>query len=192
MDFQHELLGDMGGQVGRRMELEDFLGKVADQKRVIPWVHITYPGLDKREFDLWKQSYPDVRLPDDWLNLLRHTNGLGIDQQLVYDQFTGPFFTINPLSKIVSATQAIYGERSTAQLPSSWFVIGRDADGEQHLIVDVATFEYHCINAIVPEEAKVIADQFPDCLEWIAQFLPRGDELQRRLSEVNGNASRGL
>ena len=60
----------MGGQIERLMKLEDFLGKVAEQQRVIPWVHITYPGLDEHEFNLWKQTRPEVRLPDDWLNLL--------------------------------------------------------------------------------------------------------------------------
>jgi len=110
------------------MQPDHFLTSIAHQQQILPWVHITHPGLTTAELQQWQHGHPTITLPDDLVAFLRQTNGIGIDQQQVYGHLIGAAVYLYPLVDIVPISQAMYGKENDPNFPPSWFAIGQDTD----------------------------------------------------------------
>src|SRR6266498_1120517 len=166
------------------MQPDHFLTSIAHQQQILPWVHITHPGLTTAELQQWQHGHPTITLPDDLVAFLRQTNGIGIDQQHGSGHLIGAAVYLYPLVDIVPISQAMDGKENDPNFPPSWFAIGQDTDASFSLALDVARSTYWRIDPIVPDEAERSGTTFSECLAWLAPFLPSAAAVYQRAAEA--------
>jgi hypothetical protein len=115
-------------------------------------------GLTSEEEAMWK-ARKGRPLPRKHLQLLRGANGIHIDAD---EDTPQGMFEIHGIEGILESMEVLeYGE-----LPSSWIVVGCDADSQTYAILDAATGKYFTVDAIAPTEPRIESSGCGVCPRW--------------------------
>jgi hypothetical protein len=60
------------------MDTNTFFAQLEQQHQLYPGKHVFQEGLTPEAVDAWNLKHPNLPVPEDWLHILRRTNGLGI------------------------------------------------------------------------------------------------------------------
>jgi hypothetical protein len=149
------------------MTVEEFLERLTQDKH---HRHVLGPGLTAVQLRDWKNRNPGLKLPADFIRLLKHANGIRI--RVTKDTPTGAIELL-PLERIQFAPRHMYrGDTSfDAEFSPTLLAITDDPDSSHFVVLDVSRGEYLDFDPIDGDSADVVARDVESFLDWLAQYL---------------------
>ena len=148
------------------MQVGEFITRLTEE---MPGDHRVFPPLSSDELDEWLADRQGHDLPEDLLQLLRHSNGI---QFWVHEGSPEGYFSLLPLQKIDSARRIMwleYGDSFAAdEVPyPHWLTISEHQDGGQYIVLDTDSQEYYLMDTILSDLSNPIGHSIPELLEFI-------------------------
>ena len=148
------------------MQIAEFIDRLTKE---MPGHHRILPPLGNAELDEWQAKWPEMSLPEDLLNLLRHSNGI---QFWVHEGSPEGYYRLLPLRDIDSARRIMwleYGDSMDAdELPyPHWLAISEHQDGGSYIILDTDKQKYYLMDTILSDLSNPIGQSIEGLLEFI-------------------------
>ena len=130
-------------------------------------IHEISGPLRAAERSRWKHRHPGIKLPNEYLGLLKKANGLRFS--LDPKSTIGAAGRLLPLREIRSATELLYQDQEDEDqaLPEAWLGLTDDAQGEQFLILDVRKRLYLGVDPEDPDEPERLGAELEVALDWL-------------------------
>lgn len=165
------------------MTPEAFVDAARLQLDTAAWLHTINAPASSSDIEAWCNAYSGYQFPEDLLTLYRYANGMCLEHVRWEGETVGQAFTVPALGSVEPVTYAMYGRRKPHHhspfVPRHWFSVGVASDAAFYVALDTRTGEYWEVAPIVPDEAEVIARSCAEYLDWLRQFFPGQDELNR-------------
>ena len=128
-------------------------------------LHVFDKALSETELDEWLQCWPNHRLPDDLVALLRRANGI----HLCADPSTRRAYEgLSPLSEWKLARNAMWGEDADPKLLGDEFLaLSYHTDGSAYTVLDVRRGKYFLMDSCGADETCPIGSSVSELLDWL-------------------------
>jgi hypothetical protein len=128
------------------MQVDDFIQRLSEQ---MGGHHRTFPPLDNKELETWISKFPQSTLPEDYVSLLKRTNGI---QFWVGEGSPNGYFQILHLRDIDTARQIMWGgllndiEEDEVPYPH-WLALTDHQDGAVFIVLDTDSGRYYLMDS---------------------------------------------
>lgn len=144
-------------------------------------IHELMPGMNNDQYHNWRRQHPNVRLPDDYVELLRISNGLKIFRE----EFNGELIhegavQLFPIEEVDWAGSVMYG-KADRSVPRNWLALGVDCDGTFFVVLDVDSGRFLQVDPATTEEPEIIAEDVGGLYDWLNTYV---DAAGYDLSEI--------
>ena len=148
------------------VQIAEFLSRLTEE---MPGAHRICPPLSTDELAAWRENWEGHPLPEDLLQLLRHSNGI---QFWVHEGSPEGYFRLLPLREIDSARRIMWLEHSDSmpadEVPyPNWLAISEHQDGGSYIVLDPDKQEYYLMDTILSDLSNPIGHSIPELLEFI-------------------------
>jgi hypothetical protein len=148
------------------MHSTEFINRLT---QAAPRDHRILPPLEDAELDAWCERWPQCRLPEDLLGLLRKANGI---QFWVHRGSPDGCYSLLPLREIDSARRIMWGE-SGEQLKSDevprrhWLAITQHQDGACYVVLDTDEQRYYLMDTCGADLTCPVGNSVSELLDFI-------------------------
>lgn len=127
------------------MQIADFIKRLTAE---MPGQHRVFPPLDGAEFESWQAKWPGQFLPEDFLTLMRRSNGI---QFWVHEGSPEGYLRLLPLREIDSARRIMWLEHGANmgadEVPyAHWLAVSEHQDGGEYLVLDTDRHQYYLMD----------------------------------------------
>lgn len=148
------------------MQIEDFVERLC---RESAGNHRIFPSLDNEELEAWISRWSKTSLTEDFLDLLRHTNGI---QFWVHEGSPNGYFRILPLREVDTARRIMWGEAPSDmnedEVPyPHWLAITEDQDGATFIVLDPDAHRYYLMDSCGADLTCPAGNSIYELLDYI-------------------------
>ncbi len=164
------------GRLGTsKKQITGFIDKLTKQ---MPDQHRIFPPLRNAELLKWAAKRPKKSLPEDLVDLLRHTNGI---QFWVSEGSPEGYFRLLPMREIDSARKIMWGEYSADlnddDVPyAHWLAISEHADGANYIVLDTDNHKYYSMDTCGADLTCPVGNNVEELLGYIWESWVKGME----------------
>jgi hypothetical protein len=160
-----ELMKKLHAAGGMRLDALMADPRHTTERRTFRTGHLVGPPLSSAELEQWRAAWPQYRLPDDLVALLRRANGIhlwaDLDEGRAYEGLA-------PLGEWRVARKKMWGDDADpALLPDRYLALSYHADGAAFVVLDTESGRYFLMDASGADESSPIGRSVGELLDWL-------------------------
>jgi len=160
-----ELMNEVRAAGGMRVDLLTADPRYTTERRTLHVGHLLGAPVSEVELAQWRAAWPNHRLPDDLVALLRRANGIhlwaDLDEGRAYQGLA-------PLAEWRAARHRMWGDDADPTiLPDRYLAISYHTDGAAFIVLDVESGRYFLMDACGADESSPVGHGVGDLLNWL-------------------------
>jgi hypothetical protein len=148
------------------MQINEFIAELTEE---IAGHHKTFPPLDSEELKKWNSRFSRSSLPEDFLDLLKRTNGIHF---WVSEGSPQGYFRLLPLREIDNARQVMWGgslnDSDAGAIPNTnWLAISGHQDGACYIVLDPDMSRYYLMDSCGADLTCPVGNNVQELLDYV-------------------------